>query len=167
MKDNPLINNLAIFDFESICVPTDEPNATQTKTGIGKHVSISVSKSSNLINETIFLYSKDPQKFIIHLLINFKFLAEKSKLGLRTKFRDVEKVANEAMSKNFQDLNERCRNYPIEIFEFEDECIEDIEETDMSTGVENAKKNQLIDMKQNLERYINTLTVGLTVEDMI
>ena len=28
-KDNTLLNNLAIFDFESICVPSDELKATQ------------------------------------------------------------------------------------------------------------------------------------------
>ena len=35
-KDNTLFNNLAIFDFESICVPSDELKATQTTTWIGK-----------------------------------------------------------------------------------------------------------------------------------
>ena len=32
LKDNTLFNNLAIFDFESICVPSDELKAIQTKT---------------------------------------------------------------------------------------------------------------------------------------
>ena len=31
-KDDTLFNNLAIFDFESICVPSDELKGTQTKT---------------------------------------------------------------------------------------------------------------------------------------
>ena len=38
----------------------------------------------------------------------------------------------------------------------------------MSTQFLRMQKNQLIDLKQNLERYNNTLPVlGLTVEDMI
>ena len=157
-KDNTLINNLAIFDFESICVPSDELKATQTTTWIGKHVPISVSISSNLIDEPIFLYNKDPQKLIIDFVIKLEILA-KSKLEMRTKFQDVERVVNERMSKIFQELNERCRNLPTENFEYEDDCIEDREETDMSTQFLRMQKNQLIDLKQNLERYVNTLPV--------
>ena len=47
-EDNKLFNNLAIFDFESICVPTEELKETQTTTWIGKHVPISVYISTNL-----------------------------------------------------------------------------------------------------------------------
>ena len=54
-KDNRLFNNLAIFNFESICVPSDELKATQTTAWIGKHVPISVSISSNLIDEPFFI----------------------------------------------------------------------------------------------------------------
>ena len=66
-KDSTLLNNQAIFNFESICVPSDELKATQTTIWIGKHVRVSVSTSSNLIDEPIFLYNKDPQKLIIDL----------------------------------------------------------------------------------------------------
>ena len=48
-----LFKNLAIFDFESICVQEEED--TKTTTWIGKHVPISVSISSNLVEETVFL----------------------------------------------------------------------------------------------------------------
>ena len=58
-EDNKLFNNLAIFDFESICVPTEELKETQNATWIEKLVPISVSISSNLIDEPIFLYNKD------------------------------------------------------------------------------------------------------------
>ena len=63
------------------------------------------------------------------------------------------------MSKIFQELNERCRNHPTENFEYEDECIDDTEETDISTQFLRRQKNQLIDLKQNLQRYVNTLPV--------
>ena len=53
-KDSTLLNNLAIFDFESICVLSDDLKATQTTTWIRKHVPISVSISSNLIDEPVF-----------------------------------------------------------------------------------------------------------------
>ena len=64
-EDSKLFNNLAIFDFESICVPTEELKETQTTTWIGKHVPNSVSILSILIDEPIFLYNKDPQNMII------------------------------------------------------------------------------------------------------
>ena len=94
-------------------------------------------------------------------------MAEKSKLEIRTKFQDVEKVVNERMSKIFQELNEKCRNQPNEKSEYEDKCIEDIEETDMSTRFLRMQKNQLIDLKQNVESLTRYLYLGLTVEDVI
>ena len=97
--------------------------------------------------------------FIIDFVIKLELLAEKSKLKMRTKFQDVERVVNERMSKIFQELNERCQKHPTENFECEDECIEDTEETDMSTQFLRMQKNQLIDLKQILERYVNTLPV--------
>ena len=56
-EDNKRFNNLAIFDFESICVPKEELKETQTTSWIGKHVPISISISSNLIDEPIVLYN--------------------------------------------------------------------------------------------------------------
>ena len=63
------------------------------------------------------------------------------------------------MSKIFQELNERCRNHSTENFEYEDDCKEDTEETDKSTQFLRLQKNQLFDLNQNLERYVNTLSV--------
>ena len=78
-QDNKLSNNLAIFNFESICVPTEELKGTQTTTWIVKHVPISVSISSNLIDEPTYLYKEDPQNLIIDFVSNLELLAEKSK----------------------------------------------------------------------------------------
>ena len=85
-EDNKLFDNLAIFDFKSICVSTEELKETQTTTWIVKHVPISVSISSNLIDESIFLYNKDPQNLIIAFVTNLELLAEQSKLEMRKKF---------------------------------------------------------------------------------
>ena len=159
-KNNTLFNNLAISDFESICVPSDELKATQTTTWLGKHVPYSLSKSSNLIGETISPYNKDPQKPIIDFVIKLEFLTEKSKLKIRTNFQDVERIVNERMAKFFQELSSRCRNNQTESFEYEDECIDDTEETDMSTQFLRMQKTKLVDLKQNLERYVNTLPVS-------
>ena len=115
--------------------------------------------SSNLIDELIFLYKKDLQNLIIDFVSNLELLAEKSKLEMRTKFQDIEVAANERMNKFFDQLNERGKNYSSKQFEYEDECIENSEEADMSTQFLRIQKNQLIDLKQHLERYVNTLPV--------
>ena len=47
--EQKLFTNLAVFDFESICIPEEKFKYTETTTWIGKHVPISVSISSNLI----------------------------------------------------------------------------------------------------------------------
>ena len=48
-EDQKLFKNLAVFDFESICVKEETYKETETTKWIGKHVPISVSISSNLI----------------------------------------------------------------------------------------------------------------------
>ena len=107
---NRFFNNLAVFDFESICVPTEDLNETQTTTWVGKHVPFSVSISSNLIDEPIFLYNKDPQNFIIDFVSNLELLArEKIKLEV-SKNQDIEVAINERMKNIFDQLNERDKN---------------------------------------------------------
>ena len=120
-EGNKLFKNLATFDFESICVPTEELKETQTTTWIGKHVPISVSISSNLIDEPVFLYNKDPQNFMIDFVGNFELLAEKSKLEIRTKFQDIEVAVNERMKKIFDQLNDCGKNFSSNKLEYEDE----------------------------------------------
>ena len=104
-EDNKLFNNLEIIDFESICVPTEELKETQITTCIGKHVPISVSISSNLINEPIVCYNKNPQNLILDFVSKLELLAEKSKLEKRTKFQDFEVAVNERMKKILDQLN--------------------------------------------------------------
>ena len=60
-EEQKLFKNLAVFDFESICDPSNELKDTNTTTWIEKHEPISVSISSNLIQEPIFLCNKDPK----------------------------------------------------------------------------------------------------------
>ena len=149
-EENKLLNNLAVFNFESICVATEELKETKTTTWIGKHVPISVFISSNLIDEPIFLYNKDPKKLIIDFVSKVELLGEKKKLEMGTKFQDIELAVNERMKKIFDRLNERDQNISSIQFEYKDECIEDAEEADMSTqfrktsSLKNRKISSLI-----------------------
>ena len=59
--------NLAKFDFESICFQEESLKDTKTTTWIGKPVPISITISSNLVEEAIFFYDSDPH----HLVSSF------------------------------------------------------------------------------------------------
>ena len=83
---------------------------------IGKHIPISVSISSNLIDENHFLYNKDPQNLIIDFVSKLALLAEKSKLEMKKKISYFEVAVNERMKKIFDQLNERGKNYSSNIF---------------------------------------------------
>ena len=74
-------------------------------------------------------------------------------------FQDIEVATNERMKKIVDQLKERGKNYSSNKFEYEDKCIEDSEEADMSSKVLQIQKNQLIDLEQHLEKYVNILTV--------
>ena len=62
--EQKLFKNLAIFDFESICVQEETFRDTNTTTWIRKHVPISVSIFSNLVEEPIFLCNSDPHRIV-------------------------------------------------------------------------------------------------------
>ena len=100
-EDQKLFSNVAVFDFESICVSREELKATKTITWIGKLVPISVSISSNLQDDPIFLCEKDPEFLIIAFVSSLELLAEKSKLQLRTKFQEIENTVNDRVKKMF------------------------------------------------------------------
>ena len=96
---------------------------------------------------------------IIDFVSNLELIAEKSKLEMRTKFQFIERAVIERTKKIFVQLKECSKKFSSNKFEYEDECIEDSEEADMSTQFLRIQKNQLIDLKQHLERYMNTLPV--------
>ena len=77
-NDQKLFKNLAIFDFESLCVKEDSYKQTETTTWIGRHVPISVSISSNLIPEPIFLCNANPHRLSSSFITALEGLATQS-----------------------------------------------------------------------------------------
>ena len=157
-EDQKLFKNLAIFDFESICVPSDQLKDTNTTTWIGKHEPISVSISSNLIDELVFLCDKDPKALIISFVEAIEDLANKSKTEMRTKFSSIEAVIRARVNAIGENLIKR-KDQNASTFECEDERTEEDDEADMSTQFLQMQKNQLLDLQQHFERYVNTLPV--------
>ena len=105
-KEQILFKNVATFDFESICVPSEELKLTETITWIGKHERISVSISSNLLEKPIFLCDKDPQSLIIDFVANLELLAEKNETEMRSKFLEIENNIKKRLHTIFNILND-------------------------------------------------------------
>ena len=149
-KEQNLFKNVAIFDSDSICVPSEDFKPTETINWIGKHEPISVSMPSNLLDKPIFLCDKDPQSLIFDFLANLELLAEKNKSEMRSKLLEIENNIKKRLHTIFSILKERVSFKKIEAREYEDECIEDEGETDAPTHFLRIQKNQLIDLMQHL-----------------
>ena len=157
--EQKLFTNLAVFDFESICIPEEKFKNTETTSWIGKHVPISVSISSNLIAKPIFLCNSNPRDLVESFIDAVEGLATQSKAQMKLKVLDIETAIKSKLGRTLETLNEsRCRNQRD--FEFEDHCFEDDnEEKDASTQFLQMQKNQLIELQEHLERYCNVLPV--------
>ena len=157
--DQKLFTNLAVFDFESICIPDEKLKNTETTTWIGKHVPISVSISSNLIAVPIFLCNSNPRDLVESFIDAVEGLATQSKTKMKLNFLEVETAIKIKVTRTLESLNERrCRNQRV--FEFEDHCFDDDnEEKDASTNFLQKQPIQLIELQEHFERYCNVLPV--------
>ena len=84
-----LLTNLAVFDFESICIPEEKFKNNETTTWIGKHVPISVSIASNLIAKPIFFCKSNPRDLVESFIDAVEGLATQSKAQMKLKFLEV------------------------------------------------------------------------------
>ena len=157
-NEQKLFKNLALFDFESICVKENSYKQTETTTWIGKHVPISVSISSNLIPEPFFLCNADPRHLISSFISALEGLATQSKAQMKLNFIEVETAIKIKLCAILEQLNQR-RNQAERVPNFVDDCIVEEEEKDLSTQFLQMQKNQLIDLQEHFERYCNVLPV--------
>ena len=158
-NEQKLFKNLAIFDFESICVKEDAYKQTETTTWFGKHVPISVSISSNLIPEPIFLFNANPHYLISSFITALEGLATQSKAQLKLNFIEVETAIKIKLCAIPEQLNQR-RNRAGRVSNFVDDCcIVEEEEKDLSTQFLQMQKNQLIDLQEHFERYFTSLWI--------
>ena len=159
--DQKLFKHLAVFDFESICIPEEKFKNTKTTTWIGKHVPVSVSISSNLKAKPIFLCNSNPRDlwfgWIVHRR-SWRFSYKKQSSD-EIEISGSRNSNQSKLTRTLESLNERhYRNQRV--FEFKDHCFEDDnEEKDPSTQFLQMQKNQLIDLQEHLERYCNVLPV--------
>ena len=151
---------MAVFDFKSICVKEETYKETEPTKWIGKHVPISVSISSNLISEPIFLSSSDPRHHVSFFISALEDLATQSKAHMKLRFIEVETAIKIKLSSILEQLNRRHSQRERVIDFDDDECFNDTaEEKELSTQFLQMQKNQLIDMQEHFECYCNTLPV--------
>ena len=159
-EDQKLFKNLAVFDFESICVKEETYKETETTKWIGKHVPISVSISSNLIPEPIFLCNSDPRHLVSSFISALEGLAPQSKAQKKLGFIEVETAIKIKLSSILEQLNQRLSQQERVIDYDNDEYFnETMEEKELSTQFLQMQKKQLIDLQEHFERYCNTLPV--------
>ena len=144
-----MFKNLAIFEFKSICVPTEQLKDTNTTTWIGKHEPISVSISFSLIDEPVFLCDKDPKALNISFVEAIEDLANKSKTEMRTKISSIEAIIRARVNAVCKILNKR-KDQNASAFECEVERTEEDDEAHMSTQFLQMQKNQLLNLQQHL-----------------
>ena len=147
-----------MFDFESICVKEDSYKQTETTTWIGKHVPISVSISSNLFPEPIFLCNANPHHLISSFITALEGLATQSKAQMKMNVIEVKTAIKIKLCAILEQLNQR-RNREERVSIFVDDCIVVEEENGLSTQFLQKQKNQLIDLQEHFERYCNVLPV--------
>ena len=152
-SEQKLFKNLAIFDFESICVQEETFRDTITTTWIGKHVPISVSFSSNPVEEPIFLCNSDPHHLVASFIGVLENLASQSKAKMKNLFLDFETTIKTKLGSILEKLTQgHNRRHQADL----DDCDNEI---CASTQFLQIQKNQLIDLQESLERYCNVLPV--------
>ena len=152
-SEQKLFKILAIFAFQSLCVQEETFRDTITTTWIGKHVPISVSISSNLVEEPIFLCNSDTHHLVASFIGVLGNLASQSEAKMKKLFLDIEttiKIKLAILSEKLTKRHNRREQADL------DDCDNDV---CAPTQFLQVQKNQLIDLQESLERYCNVLPV--------
>ena len=150
-EDYTLFRNFVVFDFEAICVQSVEANNTLTTSWIGTHVHVSVSISSNLLDELVFLCENDPNRLIISFVAQLETLAEKNKADLRPKFLSVEAEIKTRLS----DVSSRLQI----ISETQPNNSSEKDDSNATKNFLRIQQKQLLDLRRHFNNYVDTLPV--------
>ena len=105
--EQTLFKNLAIFDFESICVQEESFKDTDTTKGIEKHILLSVSISSNLLKEPILFCNSDPHHLVTSFIGALENLALQSKAIMKNLFSDIKTTIKIKLGSTLEKLTHR------------------------------------------------------------
>ena len=131
-----------------------KPSETQLQQlGLGKQVPISVSISSNLVEEPIFLCNSDPDLLVASFIGALESLASQSKAKLKNLFLDIETTIKIKLGSILEKLTQRHKGR-------EEADLNDCDnETCASTQFLQIQTNQVIDLQESLEHFCNVLPV--------
>ena len=156
-SEQKLFKNLAIFDFESICVQEETFRDTKTTTWIRKTVPIPVSISSNLLEEPIFLCNSYSHHLVTTFVGALEKFASQSKAKMKNLFLDNETIIKIKLGRILEKLTQRPIGRENARFDMsQDDCDNEI---CASTQFLQIQRTQLIDLQETLERYCNVLIV--------
>ena len=126
-------------------------NNTATTSWIGTHVPVSVSISSNLLEEPVFLCENDPNHPIISFVAQLEILAAKNKLDVKSKFLEVEAE----IKTRFNDVSPRLQI----ISETQSSISSETEDSNASKNFLRYQQKQLLDIQSHFNNYVDTLPV--------
>ena len=156
-SEQKLCKNLAVFDNESICVQGETFRDTNTTNWIRKHVPISVSLFSSLVEEPSFLCNSDPHHLVASFIGALENSASHGKAKLKELFHDIETTLLIKLGSILEKLTQSHSRRESARFDMsQDDCDN---KNCASTQFLQIQKNQLIDLQESLERYCNVLPV--------
>ena len=126
-SEKKLFKHLAIFDFESSFVQKETFRDTNTTTWIGKHVPLSVSISSNLVEEPIFICNSDPHHLVSSFNGALENLASQSQAKMKNLFLDIKTTIKIKPGSIFEKLTQRHNRRESARFDMsQDDCDNEI-----------------------------------------
>ena len=123
-----------------------------------RKLQISVSNSSNIIHETIFLHNTNPPQLVSAFINALDRLATQSRFQIQLKLFEVGTAIKIKLCNLLEQLNQR-HNRAETVIDFVDDCIVDSEDQDLPAQFLQIQKNQLNDLQEHFERYCNVLPV--------
>ena len=123
-KEQAPFKNLAVFDFESISGQKESFKDTDTTKWIGQHNPISVSISSNLVEEATFLCNADLHYLVASFIAALENLASHSKVQMKTLFFDIDTARKNRPDKILETLSQR-HNRRGQVIEAEEVCFQE------------------------------------------
>ena len=122
---------------------------------MGEHVPITVSMSSNLVEEPIFISNSDCHHFVASFIRSLEYLASQSQAKKKNLFLDIQTTKKIKLGNVLEKLTQgHIRRESASFDMSQDDCDN---ENFASTQFLHIHKNQLIDLQGSLERYCDVL----------
>ena len=137
-----------------MCVKGENFKEIETTTWIGKHIPISVSISSDVTQNPIFLCSPNPPDWLSSINDALEILATKSEAQKTRNFLQVETAIKYKIACVLETLNQR-RSHRVDF------KAEDDNSGKSSAQFLQREKSQLIDLPGKFHRYCKTIPIFL------